>query len=311
MIAEKEKPLISIIVPIYNAEAYLKETVKSILDQSLKDIEVLLVNDGSNDTSLDIIKELQQTDSRIVVIDKKNGGVSSARNAGVQKSSGDYIFHVDSDDLLLENALLKMYNKAKEDSLDIVVANYKMSYTNSSKIIKHNFHNQDYNHLVSLFLRGEYHNALWNKLISRKLYAENSFVEGVDYMEDKLIFVKMLQKNPKIGFTDYVVYDYKQRENSYSNNVSNKSLESIKFVVNELEKVVEDNFKRDIDYLKVRCKIMYLLNSNTKGLTSSVFKEVNSKIFKMKKVPLKYKVLLLFENIGISFFTDLYKKIKK
>ena len=113
--------MLSVILPVYNVEKYLERCLNSILGQTLADIEVVCVNDGSTDNSEEIIKEYLQKDSRIKLINQPNNGAASARNTGIEAARGDYILILDSDDFLEENALLYMYNRSKSLDLDILI----------------------------------------------------------------------------------------------------------------------------------------------------------------------------------------------
>lgn len=115
---------ISIIVPIYNSELFLKKTIESILNQTYKNLEVILVNDGSTDNSLKICQYYEKLDSRIIIINQKNSGVSSARNAGLECATGDFIGFVDSDDYIDIEMFEKMLKKAVEMEADIVECGY-------------------------------------------------------------------------------------------------------------------------------------------------------------------------------------------
>ena len=117
-------PKVSIIVPVYKAEAYLHRCVDSILAQTFTDFELLLIDDGSPDRSGEICDEYAQKDSRIRVIHKENGGVSSARQRGLDEAVGEYTIHVDSDDWVEPNMLEELYKKAKQDDADIVICDY-------------------------------------------------------------------------------------------------------------------------------------------------------------------------------------------
>ena len=107
-------PKLSVIVPVYNVEKYLKECINSIINQTLKDIEIICVNDGSTDNSLKILEELSQLDNRIKIINKENGGLASARNAGMKVASGEYYTFIDSDDFIDTNAYETVINKKSE-----------------------------------------------------------------------------------------------------------------------------------------------------------------------------------------------------
>ena len=131
------EPLISVVIPVYKTEKYVIKSVNSILTQTYKNLEVILVDDGSPDACPAICDELCKTDSRISVIHKENGGLSSARNAGIDKAQGKYILFLDSDDTLENYAIKDMAEKASEEKCDAVIPNtYYKTYDNSDKKVK-------------------------------------------------------------------------------------------------------------------------------------------------------------------------------
>ena len=111
-------PQISVIIPVYNTEPYLREAIESILNQTFKDIEIIAINDGSTDNCLEILNEYAQKDSRVKVFSQKNAGLSMTRNFGIDNSGGKYIYFFDSDDILASTALEETYNKCEKDNLD-------------------------------------------------------------------------------------------------------------------------------------------------------------------------------------------------
>lgn len=115
------KPLVSVLIPVYNVEDYLERCLDSVLNQTLTQIEVICVNDGSTDRSPEILKEYQENDSRIVIVNKQNGGLPSARNAGIEKARGEYVGFVDSDDYVQPNMFEKLYKTAKAEKSDVVI----------------------------------------------------------------------------------------------------------------------------------------------------------------------------------------------
>ena len=129
-------PKISVIVPIYNVEKYLEKCLGSIINQTYKNLEIICVNDGSTDNSLEILKKYSNQDSRIIIIDKKNGGLSSARNEGLKIATGEFIGFVDSDDYIESNTYEECILKFKEDiTIDMVCFSFKFVYENSEHII--------------------------------------------------------------------------------------------------------------------------------------------------------------------------------
>ena len=136
---------ISIIVPVYNTEKYLSKCLNSLIKQTYKDIEIIVVNDGSKDKSLEIAKKIAKQDNRIKVFNKENGGLSSARNFGIEKASGEYIGFVDSDDYIKENMFEILYNMIKEANAKIAICGWYLVEDN--QIISINFEDADYEEL--------------------------------------------------------------------------------------------------------------------------------------------------------------------
>jgi len=126
---------VSIIVPVYNVELYLEECLYSIINQTFEDIEIILINDGSTDHSLEIMEKFAKKDNRIKIISQKNKGVSEARNAGILIASGDYILFVDSDDVILTNTIEILYNKIIQTGSDLLLGNVLYYYPNGSKVL--------------------------------------------------------------------------------------------------------------------------------------------------------------------------------
>ena len=118
------QPKVSIIVPIYNVEEYLVKCLDSLVNQTLKEIEIICINDGSTDNSLEILKAYAQKDDRITVINKKNSGVSDARNTGLEMANGEYVMFVDSDDYLEIQTCQSIYEKIKKDNSNLLIFNY-------------------------------------------------------------------------------------------------------------------------------------------------------------------------------------------
>lgn len=126
-------PKVSVIVPVYNVESYLERCLDSLINQTLKDIEIITVNDGSTDNSLDILNKYSNNDNRIKVINKENSGVSDCRNIAMKQMRGEYLTFVDSDDWINSNALEIMYTKAEEEKSDLVMCTYMREFANHSK----------------------------------------------------------------------------------------------------------------------------------------------------------------------------------
>ena len=173
-------PKISVIVPVYKTEAYLNRCVDSLLAQTFQDFEVLLIDDGSPDRSGEICDEYARQDSRIRVFHKENGGVSSARQYGMDHAQGEYTIHADPDDWVEPTMLEELYRKAKEEDADMVICDFY--YERQGKLVIETQKPSSLEHdvvLSELFYR--LHGSSWNKLIRRKCYekSEKVFVAGV------------------------------------------------------------------------------------------------------------------------------------
>ncbi|MCR2822025.1 glycosyltransferase family 2 protein [Lederbergia panacisoli] len=214
-------PIISIIVPVYNVQSYLPRCINSILDQTFSDFELLLINDGSTDNSGNICDEYSKKDSRIIVIHKENGGVSSARNVGIDAAKGEYLAFIDSDDFIHQKMYEILYQIASNYSSDVVVCDFlkvqneNVSLHNAGYNIKHFTNIQALNELYT----NNYKNAqkwvfLWNKLYKRNLFNDVKFPDGKIY-EDELVAHKILYSCQILTYIDMPFYYYLQRSGSY------------------------------------------------------------------------------------------------
>jgi glycosyltransferase involved in cell wall biosynthesis len=211
---------ISIIVPVYNAEKYLSQCIDSILSQTCADFELLLIDDGSSDNSGKICDEYARKDSRIQVFHKENGGVSSARNFGIDKAQGEWIAFVDSDDWLANNFLEQMLDKALESNVDAVFCNCYYVYENETvqKIIYTENAVIDGNNMLKRFLiRFGTRSELWGKIFKRK-YLNHRLKENVKIGEDFLYLIELYRANDfrTAIICDYLYY-YRQLDSSAMN----------------------------------------------------------------------------------------------
>lgn len=203
-------PAISIIVAVYNAEKYIRRCLDSIQSQTFTDFEVLLIDDGSSDKSGEICDEYSDKDKRFRVIHKENGGVSSARQCGVDNAVGKYSIHVDPDDWVEHDYLEAMYSQIIEEDADICICQCMVEYENCKKyppFIK--FNSAKYRNPIDILLP-TYGTALWNKLIRHSLYQKYNlkFPKSISMGEDSYVLVKLLMNDVKIALADKYLYHY-------------------------------------------------------------------------------------------------------
>lgn len=236
---------ISVIVPVYNTEKYLKKCLDSIISQNLKDIEIIIVNDCSLDKSLEIIKKYMRLDKRITLINKeKNEGISSARNSGIKLARGEYILHIDSDDWIEQNYFFEMYNYAIKNNADIVISDFYREFENGRVVynIEQGLIGKekiDKEEVIENICQFKVSPCIWNKLIKTELYKKNNilFPQGVSIGEDLYVILKLIYFSKNIIKYDKAFLHYIQNPKGLTKN-NMKNLEKIKdihFVLKELE----------------------------------------------------------------------------
>lgn len=235
-----ETPLISVIIPIYNVSEYLERCVKSVQRQSYKNLEIVLVDDGSTDGSGAICDDLERSDSRIKVVHQLNLGVATARNTGLDASSGEYISFVDSDDYVHPDFIKYLYSKLIENDCEISICSFigTDSWEYSKEINwDETVDVYDRRQLLDKFY-SDMHGAiimLWNKLISRKCIDGIRFDDGFIHEDEGTTF-KFLYNASRIVFCHEVLYYYYDRKGSITGNpYSVKRLDILKAYENRLE----------------------------------------------------------------------------
>ena len=255
-------PKVSVIVPIYNVEKYLEKCINSLLSQTLEDIQIILVNDGSKDNSGTIAKKYaERNKDKVIYVEKENGGLSDARNYGLKYAIGNFVAFLDSDDYIEKNAYEEMYNKAIEENADYVECDFIWEYPNKAKIDKQ-YKYQNKKEMLS-FVRV----VAWNKLIKRSLITEHNleFPKGLRY-EDVEFTYKLIPYINKFAYVDKPFIHYIQREGSIAN-VQNERTAEIFTVLDEVIEFYKKNniyeeYKEELEYNYAR----YLLCSSLKRM---------------------------------------------
>lgn len=307
-------PLLSVIIPVYNAEKSVLNTLEGIKNQSYQNLQVIIIDDGSTDGSHRIISDFIKDDNRFSLIHQRNAGVAAARTKGIQYVVGEYLIFSDADDIVLPDAYQYLVGEAIIKDSDILVGNYLKGDLENFQMIAHSKIIENNDTFISQMLRGITHGGLCNKLFKRKIFEGIAFEKDINFMEDMLVLIKILTRdNIKVRVAPEIpVYHYILNRQSQTNTISPKYLEQGDRVVDAVSKLLkEEKFREDIEYLKVNQKLLYLLNCDTyKVSIKNIYSEVNGSISKMK-ISMKYKILLTFENWGISLITSLFKKIKR
>ena len=209
-------PLISVIIPVYNAEKTIRRTLDSIREQTFYDFEVIMIDDGSTDTSGDICDEYTRYDKRFKVKHKQNQGVSAARQDGIDMAKGEYTIHIDPDDWVEQSMLKELYLKAVESNADMVICDYR-ELTHDGEV----YRKQEPSILTGVvvlneILCGKLYGALWNKMMRREwlMKTKASFPQELTMREDLIFLSQCLPYAQKIAYIAKAYYGYERRNTS-------------------------------------------------------------------------------------------------
>lgn len=276
---------ISIIIPIYNAEMYLREAIEAVLSQSYKKLEVILVDDGSKDHCFEICKEYEKMDKRVRIVKKENGGLSDARNAGLKVATGDFIMFCDADDFFELTACEKMLKEITKQQADFVTANYIYTYQNGEKWNKPVFPADKYSNF-ELSIDDHFHSFyVLNSSVCNKIFRKSfldelgiEFVKGL-YAEDAIFTTYCFIKAKKVVYLPDVIYNYRQRQEITSISYSCDRVYFDK--INKAYQLIYQNFKDNEEigfyryiYAKNMNYIIYKLIDS-----KNVTKEEKKKVF--------------------------------
>ena len=283
----RKKIKVSIIVPMYNTEKDVARCLETLANQTLQDIEIIVVNDGSTDNSKKVVLDYARKYSNIVYLEKKNGGLSDARNYGMKFANGEYIAFVDSDDFTDYTMFEKMYNKAIESNADYVECDFYWSY----HLGKNKWKNKvdkgvRFQNKKEMMAYGRV--VAWNKLIKRSIIKEN-FPVGLLY-EDIEFFYKLIPQINTFAFVEEPLYFYVQRDNSLVNKQTFKTGQIFN-IFND----VFDYYKKNNLFDEYKDEIEY---SYTRILLCSSLKRISKIEDKVAKEKLLYET---WQNLNTKF----------
>jgi glycosyltransferase involved in cell wall biosynthesis len=240
-------PKVSVIIPVYNTERYLGESVGSVINQTLRDIEILIVDDGSDDGSLLTLKKISEGDSRVKIYTQQNSGQSIARNTALNHAEGEYLYFMDSDDILDLGALEICYNRAKQESLDLILFDADVFTEDNLKISGYDYNRKGYidnkkiytgeEILKLLTFSGLFRAAPWIHFVKRSLVEENRlrFYPGIIH-EDELYLPQLYLNSLNVGYIAEIFFHRRVRRDSTMTRVfSEKNVRCYLIVVDELQ----------------------------------------------------------------------------
>ncbi len=318
-------PKVSIIVPVYNVENYIKKCLTSLVKQTLQEIEIIVVNDGSTDNSKNIIEDfLKQYPEKIIYLEKQNGGLSDARNYGIPYAKGEYIAFLDSDDYVELNTYEEMYELAKKENSDMVQCNFYWEYPNKQKIgdmsICKNKKEMIQNGRVEA----------WNKLIKTDILKQSGviFPKGYQYEDVEFTYKLILNLN-KVAFLNRPLIHYVQRENSIANSQNERTKEILDVLEHVLkyyqDKGCYEKYKDSLEYIYVKtllCRSLFRMakikdKKTRKDLLDLTWKTIHEKFPNWKQNAIlkkgkgmKHLYIKSINKITYQIYTALLKGVK-
>lgn len=306
--------MITVIVPVYNVEKYLSKCIESIINQTYSDLEIILIDDGSTDRSGEICDEYQKKDNRIKVIHKKNGGLSDARNWGLNIATGKYIAFLDSDDWIDKDLYKQLYNLINKYNSDIAICNFKNAYSEDIELI-YSDKEEVYSNVQALekIYSEQYLQMIvaWNKLYRAEIIKDKRYPVGKIH-EDEFLTPILLERANKIVYTNSELIYYRQTPNSIMNSKFNiKRLDYLYSVDNRIKLFKE----KKLDYLYSKAlgeKVTAIINFYYKTKKSDL-EEKSLIIEKLNNTldEIKYKELRGKDKIKVKLFRYLPKVYEK
>ena len=320
-----EKIKVSVIIPVYNVEKYIRQCLESVINQTLKDIEIIVVNDGTKDNSMKIVEEYL-SDERIKIINKENGGLSSARNAGMREAQGKYIYFIDSDDFADKEVLSTLYENSENEKMDIVFSNfsYYNDKTKKEKRAKFIFPFKEKISKGYYYLYNGEEINVWNRLYKKDFLEKYNFqfIEGIIY-EDQDFEFKTIILAEKIKYVANYGYKYRvEREGSImSSQKKEKSLKSVQILKREMSKFFSNINLNEFQKIRVYFKLLSLDfwekelkgDNDFKNEILNLEKEIEKTYQKNKFNKTEKKIIIrivrnLLKNKKINIFRKVYWK---
>lgn len=306
--------MVSVVIPVYNVEKYVERCLKSIINQTYKNLEIIIVNDGSTDNSGKICEKYLY-DKRIKIINKDNGGLSDARNCGIKASNGKYITFIDSDDYVSLNYIKYLIETLLDNNLDIVECNFVRTNENDYQFEDYKYEVRIYDNLY--YLENEIGFSIaWNKIYKKSIFRENNIEYPLGKLnEDEGTTYKLVYHSKKIGFINIDLYAYYNNAFSIMNNYSLRRLDYIELLE---ERINFYSTERQVKLLNITKKKYtnallynyyminkYISNNNSKAISKDLFEKYKQNwidVIKNSNMQLLSKILMVISR----FFPSIY-----
>lgn len=303
----KTHPKISVLIPVYNTEKYLDRCLSSVMRQTLSEIEVIIIDDGSTDKSLEICKRYATKDSRFRVYHTSNQGISATREYALSLSNGTYIQFVDSDDWIEPDMLEVMYSEAKCKNTDIIGCNFVEHWPNRD--IVYNTYYEDYDTFIRAIISSHW-GVLWNKLFRRDIFINGNvhFPKNINGGEDYIVCVKLMLKTTSVSCVNKELYHYNRM--NVNSTINTMNINKVKEQINATDIVIAllqdqnklDTYENEILRRKFSSKMPLAIHCFVEW--TKIYPESNRLVKKMKWGKLKlYIIIRLFINKILDYAT--------
>ncbi|CUP17288.1 glycosyltransferase family 2 protein [Clostridium disporicum] len=307
--------MISVIIPVYNSEKYICNTIDSVIKQTYTNIEIILIDDGSTDSSLDLCRKFEREDNRIRVFNKINGGVSSARNLGVNKANGDYLFFLDSDDILIPNCLEILKREINNNPDSVIISDYKKFYYDeeiSIQSLGYDIKTLTIEEFYKQILLLNYDTYPWGTLIKASYFENITFPEHMTCFEDLATMYKVYDKAKKIILINAKLVLYRQSEFSAVKTINIDKIKNYVEATNNFCDYVLEKYPDLSDYQCVFksyvCLAILQMNNINKSaeIKKNCIRYLESNIKKASKYVVNKRQLIkftLYKNFKFIFWT--------
>ncbi len=311
-------PKISVIVPVYNSEQHLPRCIDSILGQTFTDFELLLIDDGSKDNSDRICDEYAVKDSRVRVFHKENGGVSSARNLGLDNAQGEWIIFIDSDDWISESMLHDMHEKATSEKSDIVYCDLKTVFNEHTEVLHIAKYDSIKVNMLNNFIKSTFGTVV-GMLAKRRLYESNQvrFPIGVKFCEDFYVAVRLMLFSEKICYIPTAYYCYnRQNEESASYSFSQAHSDSVQWVFMDTidlfqKEGIYTEYAESLSWRLLKSKQDLVLEKSTYAIFLSMHPDSHKYIWSCPYLNLKIKIMMWSLTHNLRFIAESFLALRK
>ena len=311
-----ERNKVSVIVPIYKVEQFIERSVRSLMEQTLQEVEYIFVDDATPDKSIEVLESCldQYSDRKATVLKhQQNQGLPAARNTGLMMASGEYIFHCDSDDYVEPTMLEELYNAAQKNNADIVWCDWFLTFAENERYMKQPSFDTPMEALKAMLSGGMKYNV-WNKLVRRSLYVENGIQFPAGYgMGEDMTMMMLFAHAQKVAYVPQAFYHYvKLNTGAFSQTYSDRHLIELKHniqrICDYMQNALGNQVEKELAFFKLDAKFPFLISNDSQKhqLWKEWYPEVNAYILQNKNVSLRSRYLQWFAWKGQFWVVKLH-----